>query len=166
MFCIASYQLVKDMTNGRILMIGKSKIVIGARSAIFAPISNLGIIIIDEEHDSSYKGDNSPRFNAKEIAHYLASKNNIPLVLGSATPDISTFQKAKEGKIELIMLSKRANNASLPGIEVVDLREELVAGNRSMISRSLNEKIKENIKNKKQTILFLNRRRFFYLCNV
>lgn len=148
------------------IKMGKSKIVIGARSAIFAPIDNLGIIIIDEEHDGSYKSETAPRFNAKEIAKYLAKKNDIPLVLGSATPDIGSFQKAKEGSSEIIKLSKRANNSKLPEIEVVDLREELAGGNRSMISRKLSEEIEKNIKNKKQTILFLNRRGFssFVMC--
>ena len=148
------------------IKMGKSSIVIGARSAIFAPIDNLGIIIIDEEHDSSYKSDQTPRFNAKEIAHYLATENDIPLVLGSATPDIVTFQKALTGKIELIKLSKRANNASLPEIEVIDLREELANGNRSMISARLHKEIENNLKSKKQTILFLNRRGFstFVMC--
>ncbi len=145
---------------------GKSKIVIGARSAIFAPISNLGIIIIDEEHDSSYKSEMNPRFNAKEISKYIAKQNNIPLVLGSATPDINTFYKAKNGTIELIKLTKRANNANLPQIEIVDLKQELANGNRSMISRKLYSKIEENICKKEQTILFLNRRGFstFVMC--
>jgi primosomal protein N' (replication factor Y) len=106
---------------------GESKIVIGARSAIFAPIENLGIIIIDEEHDTSYKSDQLPRYNAKEIAKYLAKEEDIPLVLGSATPDIGVFQKAEIGQIEFIKLSKRANNSELPKIEVIDLREELAA---------------------------------------
>ena len=75
---------------------------IGARSAIFAPMENLGIVIIDEEHDPSYKSDTTPRYNAKEIARYLCKNNNIPLVLGSATPDIDTFYKAQSGKIELL----------------------------------------------------------------
>lgn len=104
---------------------GKAKIVIGARSAIFAPLQNIGIIIIDEEHDSSYKSDMQPRFNAKEIASYFAKQGDFPLVLGSATPDMATFRKAEEGKIELIKLTKRANKSSLPNVEIVDLRQEL-----------------------------------------
>jgi primosomal protein N' (replication factor Y) len=148
------------------IKLGKSKIVIGARSAIFAPINNLGIIIIDEEHDSSYKSDQTPRFNAKEIAKFLSNQNNIPLVLGSATPDISNFQRAKMGKIEIIKLAKRANNSNLPEVEIIDLRQELADGNRSMISRKLKEEMETNLKNKKQTILFLNRRGFstFVMC--
>ena len=141
---------------------GECKIVIGARSAIFAPIKNLGIIIIDEEHDTSYKSDMAPRFNAKDIARYIAKKNDIPLVLGSATPDISTYYNEKN----IIKLTKRANNSRLPRVEIVDLRQELANGNRSIISEKLKEEIKKNLENKKQTILFLNRRGFstFVMC--
>lgn len=140
----------------------KYKILIGARSAIFAPIKNLGIIIIDEEHDSSYKSDMSPKYNAKEIAKYIAKKNDIPLVLGSATPEITTYSKSKN----IIELTKRANNSNLPTIEIVDLRKELANGNRSIISQKLHDEIEENLRNKKQTILFLNRRGFstFVMC--
>ena len=145
---------------------GECKIVIGARSAIFAPVQNLGLIIIDEEHDSSYKSETSPRYNAKELAGFIAKQNNIPLVLGSATPDICSFYKAQTGNIELITLTKRANKSSLPKVEVVDLRQELANGNRSILSVKLYSAIEENIKNKKQTILFLNRRGFstFVMC--
>jgi len=146
---------------------GEVKIVIGARSAIFAPVQNLGIIIIDEEHDSSYKSDTTPRYNAKDLAKYIAEKNNCPLVLGSATPDIETFYEAKEGKkCNLYTLSKRANEALLPEIELVDLRTELAMGNKSMLSFKLQEEIQKNLRNKKQTILFLNRRGYstFLLC--
>ena len=145
---------------------GEARIVIGARSAIFAPVKDLGIIIIDEEHDESYKSETNPRYNAKDIASYIAKKSNIPFVLGSATPDLKTYYKALNGKIELLELTKRANNSSLPDVEIVDLRQELANGNKSMISTSLHEKIEENLKNKRQTILFLNRRGFstFIMC--
>ncbi len=145
---------------------GEARIVIGARSAIFAPVCNLGIIIIDEEHDSSYKSEMAPRYNAKEVATQIAKYNNIPLLLGSATPDIVTFYKAQNEDIELLKLSKRANNSSLPNVEVVDLKQELANGNRTMISVKLYKLIQENLKNKKQTILFLNRRGFstFVMC--
>ena len=103
----------------------KIKIVIGARSAIFAPIENLGIIIIDEEHDSSYKSESSPKYNAKEVAKIIAKNSKCPLVLGSATPDINTYYNAKNGEIELLELTKRANNSNLPNVEVVDLKLEL-----------------------------------------
>ncbi len=104
---------------------GKAKIVIGARSAIFAPLNNLGIIIIDESHDSSYKSDMTPRYNAKDIAKYICKKNNSILLGGSATPDIVDYYRAQSGDIELLKLDKRANNASLPDIKIVDLRYEL-----------------------------------------
>ena len=145
---------------------GECKIVIGARSAIFAPIQNLGLIIIDEEHDSSYKSETNPRYNAKELAGYMAKKNNIPLVLGSATPDISTYYKAENNKIEMLKLTKRANESNLPKVNVIDLREELANGNRSILSRKLYEEIEKNLKDKKQTILFLNRRGYstFVMC--
>ncbi len=145
---------------------GEARIVIGARSAIFAPVCNLGIIIIDEEHDSSYKSEMVPRYNAKEVATQIAKYNNIPLLLGSATPDIVTFYKTQNEDIELLKLSKRANNSNLPNVEVVDLKQELANGNRTMISVKLYKLIQENLKNKKQTILFLNRRGFstFIMC--
>ena len=145
---------------------GQAKIVIGARSAIFAPALDLGIIIIDEEHDSSYKSESSPRYNAKEIAEQLCKNNNIPLILGSATPDINTFYKTQQNETTLLRLSKRANNSTLPKVEVVDLKMELATGNKSMFSKSLQEAMQENLKNKRQTILFLNRRGYstFIMC--
>ena len=145
---------------------GKAQIVIGARSAIFAPIENLGIIIIDEEHDSSYQSESTPQYDALEIARKIADEENIKLVLGSATPDTRTYKNALEGKIALIELTKRANNARLPEVEIVDLRDELANGNHNMISTKLKNEIQKNIESKNQTILFLNRRGFsnFIMC--
>ena len=145
---------------------GKAKIVIGARSAIFAPVENLGIIIIDEEHDNSYKSEMTPRYNVKDLARYLGKKYDVPIVYGSATPDMSTYYRALNEEVELLELTKRANDAELPKIEVVDLKQELSNGNRSMISMKLYQAIEENLKNKKQTILFLNRRGYstFIMC--
>ena len=145
---------------------GDAKIVIGARSAIFAPIENLGLIIIDEEHDESYKSETNPRYNVKDIASYIAKKNNAPIILGSATPDLKTYSKALCGKIKLIELTKRANNSNLPQVEIVDLRQELANGNKSMFSNKLYDMIKQTKEKKKQTILFLNRRGFstFVMC--
>lgn len=145
---------------------GEAKIVIGARSAIFAPLQNLGIIIIDEEHDQSYKSEMPPRYNAKEVAEELAKYNKIPLILGSATPDITTFYETQTKQTELLKLTRRANNSNLPNIQIVDLKQELANGNRTMISVKLHKLIEENLKNKKQTILFLNRRGFstFIMC--
>lgn len=144
----------------------KAKIVIGARSAIFAPMDNIGIIIIDEEHDLSYKSESSPRYNAKEIAQKISEINKNVLVLGSATPDINTFYKTQNGEIDILRLEKRANSSSLPKVEIVDLKNELAIGNRTMISNLLYNLILENLKNKRQTILFLNRRGFstFIMC--
>ncbi len=145
---------------------GEANIVIGARSAIFAPIINLGLIIMDEEHDDSYKSEMAPRYHAKEVARKLAKHAHIPLVLGSATPDITTFYKAKNKKITLLTLTKRANHSNLPKVEIVDLREELAIGNKTMLSRNLYQNMQENLNNKHQTILFLNRRGFstFIMC--
>ena len=144
----------------------KAKIIIGARSAIFAPTDNIGIIIIDEEHDSSYKSEAVPKYDAKEIAKKIAKENNCPLVLGSATPDIVTYNKACDEKITLLELTKRANNSKLPEVEIVDLKMELANGNRSMLSISLHDAIEKNLKDKRQTILFLNRRGYstFIMC--
>ena len=145
---------------------GEAKIVIGARSAIFAPVKNLGIIIIDEAHDGSYKSDMTPRYNAKDLARFIAKQNNIPLILGTATPDVCDYYKALNHDKELVELTKRANNASMPNIEVVDMRQELANGNRSMFSQSLQEKIAKNLERKQQTILFINRRGYstFIMC--
>ena len=145
---------------------GNAKIVIGARSAIFAPVKNLGIIIIDEEHDSSYKSDMTPRYNCKDLAKYIAEQSNCPLVLGSATPDLATYQKALNNDIAIFKLTKRANSSSLPKVDIVDLRNELAIGNKSMLSLKLQKEITKNLENKKQTILFLNRRGYstFVMC--
>ena len=144
----------------------KAKIVIGARSAIFAPFNNLGLIIIDEEHDSSYKSESSPRYSAIEVAKFVAKQKSIPLVLGSATPSINSFYKAQNNEITKLTLTKRANNSNLPRVEIVDLKQELALGNKSMISTSLLNEIEKNIKEKNQTILFLNRRGYstFIMC--
>ena len=146
---------------------GQAKIVIGARSAIFAPVENLGIIIIDEEHDASYKSESNPKYDAKQVATYMAKQNNCPLLLGSATPDINTYYKANELKeIELLKLTKRANNSELPKVEIIDLKQELANGNRSMLSNELYALIEENLQKRRQTILFLNRRGYstFIMC--
>lgn len=145
----------------------KAKIVIGARSAIFAPVKDLGIIIIDEEHDSSYKSEASPKYDAKEVAKKIAKQADVPLVLGSATPDLKTYYNSKEAqKITLLELTKRANNSNLPKVEIVDLKQELANGNRSMLSFDLYQAIEQNLKDKLQTILFLNRRGYstFIMC--
>ena len=144
----------------------KCRIVIGARSAIFAPLSNIGIIIIDEEHDTSYKSETSPKYDAKEVADYVAVTEEIPLVMGSATPDIVTYYKALNGEINLFELKNRVSKFGLPEVEIVDMREELATGNKTVFSRKLYYAMKEAIKNKEQIMLFLNRRGYstFIMC--
>ena len=145
---------------------GKAKIVIGARSALFAPIDKLGLIIIDEEHDSSYKSEMSPRYHAKEVSRKIAKENNIPLILGSATPELGSYYRAEKKEICLLELKNRANRGNLPEVEIVDLKKELANGNRSMISVRLYEEIRKNLEKRQQTILFLNRRGYstFVIC--
>lgn len=131
-------------------------IVIGARSAIFAPLTNLGCIIIDEEHSSTYKQENTPRYHAIDIALYRAKKYNIPLILGSATPSIENYTKAKLGKYHLLTLKKRVN-CNMPEVTLVDMKESIKCGNR-LFSKELYQKIVDRLEKKEQTILLLNRR--------
>lgn len=140
------------------IKMGKVNIVIGARSAIFAPLDNIGLVIIDEEHDTSYYSQTKPKYSTKDIAAYICKEENAVLVLGSATPEISTYNKAINGTIELFEMKNRAANAKLPQIELISLRDDRIMGNTSSISLALKEAIEENIKNKEQTMLFLNKR--------
>ena len=127
---------------------------------------NIGIIIIDEEHDDSYKSETIPKYNAKEVADYIAVHNNIPLVMGSATPDIKTYYEALNGSIKLLTLKERVSKSGLPNIEIVDMRDELATGNKTVFSRKLYFAMKDAIKNKEQIMLFLNRRGYstFVMC--
>jgi primosomal protein N' (replication factor Y) len=134
------------------------KVVVGARSAIFAPFENLGIIIIDEEHETSYKQEENPRYHARDVAIQRAKKYGCPVVLGSATPALESFARAKKGVFELLNLPSRMNSGPMPHVEVVDMREELREGNRSMFSRALMEKLKDRLDKQEQTVLFLNKR--------
>lgn len=139
---------------------GKAQIAVGARSAVFAPFSDLGLIIIDEEHETSYKSSRNPKYNTIEVAKKRCEIEGALLVLGSATPSIETYYKAKKGEIELLILPDRANKKELPQIEIVDMKEELDLGNKTIFSKKLYDGIVKNLKNKEQTILFLNRRGF------
>ncbi|SCG83512.1 primosomal protein N' (replication factor Y) (superfamily II helicase) [Proteiniborus sp. DW1] len=139
---------------------GEVQIVVGARSAIFAPFDKLAFIIIDEEHEASYKSSMNPKYNAIEVAEKRCEIEGATLVLGSATPSIESYYKAKQGEYKLIELPNRVNNKEMPKIEVIDMKKELDNGNKSMFSNSLYSSILENLRANKQTILFLNRRGF------
>ena len=134
------------------------RVAVGARSAIFAPFENLGIIIIDEEHETSYKQEDNPRYHARDVAIERARTHNCPVILGSATPSLETFARAKKGVYQLLTLSKRMNDQSLPTVDIVDMREELREGNRTMFSRLLYDKLQDRLMKKEQTVLFLNKR--------
>lgn len=142
----------------RSIKTGKVKLVVGARSAIFAPFKNLGLIIIDEEHENTYKSSQNPKYDTIEVAGKRCELENAILVLGTATPSIETYYKAQMGEYSLLELKTRANKNELPEVLLVDMREELNAGNKSIFSRALYNEIKNNLENRKQTILFLNRR--------
>lgn len=139
---------------------GDVDIVIGARSAVFAPLKNPGIIIVDEEHSDTYKSEMSPRYDAREIARFRAGQNGAALVLASATPSVEDYKRSISGEYERLILKNRANKSLLPEIFVCDMREELKNGNKSMISEMLKTEIEKNLEKKEQTILFLNRRGF------
>ena len=140
------------------LRTGEAKIAIGARSAIFAPMENLGVIIIDEEHDSSYSSESAPRYNTFDVALLRAKKNACKLVLGSATPSVETYKKAKDGEFSLIRLEKRINQRPLPEVVIADMRREVRRGNNSSFSTPLKEEMEKCLESGKQAILFLNRR--------
>ena len=140
------------------LRTGEAKIAIGARSAIFAPLENLGVIIVDEEHDSSYFSESSPRYSTFDVALLRAKYNKCKLVLGSATPSVETYKRAQDGEFGLIKLTKRINQRPLPEITIADMRREVRRGNNSAFSTVLKEEIEKCLENGKQTILFLNRR--------
>ncbi|MGG3738729.1 primosomal protein N' [Aeribacillus pallidus] len=142
------------------------KVVVGARSAIFAPFENIGIIIIDEEHETSYKQEENPRYHARDVAIYRGKFHGCPVVLGSATPSLESFARAQKNVYHLLTLSKRMNDRSLPDVSIVDMREELRKGNRSMFSTLLFEKLQDRLEKGQQTVLFLNRRGYssFVMC--
>ena len=137
---------------------GTARIVVGARSAVFAPVVDLGLIVIDEEHETSYKQEEHPRYHTREIAQWRANENGALLILGSATPSLESYYKAVNKRYNLLELKERYNGGQLPAVEVVDLRAELTAGNRSMFSRSLQIELTECLARGEQAILFLNRR--------
>ncbi|MED4124501.1 primosomal protein N' [Halalkalibacterium halodurans] len=142
------------------------QVVVGARSAIFAPFENLGIIIIDEEHESTYKQEEAPRYHARDVAMFRGRYHRCPVILGSATPALESYARAKKGVYTLLSLTERVNDRPMPTVEVVDMREELRGGNRSMFSEALFSKLKQRIERGEQSVLFLNRRGYstFVMC--
>ncbi len=145
---------------------GDAKIAIGARSCIFAPLDNVGLIVIDEEHDQSYFSESNPRYYTHDVARYLAYLNDCPLILGSATPSINSYYLAQTGVYKLINLPNRANNQTLPSMQIVDMLNEIRNGNTGIFSASLVEALKDCIANNKQAMLFINRRGYasFMMC--
>lgn len=139
---------------------GGADIIIGARSAVFAPADDIGIIIIDEEHEQSYKSEMQPRYSTHEVARFRAKQYGAVLLLASATPRVESYFDAVKGKIRLLKLEKRFNENAMPEVTVVDMRGELERGNRSILSECLRSEIEQNLLRGEQTILFLNRRGF------
>ena len=139
-------------------MRGEIDIMIGPRSALFTPFSDIGLIVIDEEHESAYNSEQSPRYHAKETAIYIAKEHKASVILGSATPSVETYYHALTGEYKLFTLSHRALGNELPKVYVEDLREELKSGNRSILSRRLKALIEDRLNNNKQVMLFLNKR--------
>ena len=146
----------------RRLRLGKARVVIGARSAVFAPIEDLKLIIIDEEHEPSYRSESNPEYTTDEVAIRRARLTGAGLVLGSATPKIVSFLRARQGAYKLLELRERINGIPMPDVEIVDMRSEFMAGNNSVFSRNLAEKIKACVTHGEQAILFLNRRGYSY----
>ncbi|MDA8212830.1 MAG: primosomal protein N' [Clostridia bacterium] len=142
------------------------EVVVGARSAVFAPFTRLGLVVIDEEHEGSYKQDEKPRYHARSVALKRAELEGAVVLLGSATPAVETFYQAENGNYRLITLRERVDNRPLPEVKIVDMRQELQEGNRSIFSELLARKIRDRLDKKEQTILFLNRRGFstFVVC--
>lgn len=148
------------------MITGKARVVIGARSAVFAPLKNIGVIIIDEEHETSYKSDIHPKYTAHEIARMRANIEGASLILASATPSVESYIKAKNGIYQLVVMPNRLFGLKLPNVEIVDMREEIVQGNRTIFSRLLYNEIKDVLAKGKQVMLFINRRGYstFVMC--
>jgi len=148
------------------ILAGLKRIVIGARSAVFAPLLNLRLIILDEEHDSAYKQDENPKYHARDVARKRMEQLKGVVLLGSATPSLEAYAAAQSGKIRMLTMTRRIGESILPPVEIVDMREELIQGNRSMFSLLLQQKLRERLERGEQSMLFLNRRGFstFVVC--
>lgn len=145
---------------------GQVKVVIGARSAVFAPFTRLGLIIIDEEHESSYKQEESPKYNARQVAAERARMSGASVVLGSATPSLESWNEAERGNYRLLVMKERVEGRPMPAVNIVDMRQEMYEGNRSMFSRALHQAIADRLERKEQSVLLLNRRGYstFVMC--
>ena len=139
---------------------GEIDVIIGPRSALFTPFSNPGVIVIDEEHEHSYKNESMPKYQTRDVAEEIARMHGAALVLGSATPSMESYYRAKNGDIRLFRLHERLTGGTLPMVETVDMRQELREGNRSILSRSLYSKIEDRLRKGQQSMLFINRRGF------
>ena len=137
---------------------GEIDVIIGPRSALFTPFPRLGVIIMDEEHENSYKSESSPKYHARETAEEVARLSGASLILGSATPSLESYYRAETGVYKLFALKERLTGGSLPRVHTVDLRLELREGNRSIFSRKLQELLADRLEKGEQSILFLNRR--------
>jgi primosomal protein N' (replication factor Y) len=140
------------------ILAGHKRIVIGTRSAVFAPLLNLRLIILDEEHDGAYKQDENPKYHARDVARKRMEQLKGVVLLGSATPSLEAYAAAQSGKIRMLTMTRRIGESILPPVEIVDMREELIQGNRSMFSLLLQQKLRERIERGEQAMLFLNRR--------
>ena len=146
------YRRIKDL---------KAKVVIGTRSAVFSPLTNIGLIVIDEEQEDSYKQENEPRYKTFDIALKRCEYNNAKLILGSATPTLESYAKAKIGRYELVELLDRVNNKKMPKVYVVDMKDEIKTGN-SILSRVAIDLIEDRLRNKEQIMILINRRGYYY----
>lgn len=144
---------------------GEVSVIMGARSAVFAPVPKLGLVILDEEHETSYQQDVTPKYHAREVAIVRGFLNKTTVILGSATPSLESYYKASRGKYKLLEMQNRVEQQKLPKVLIADLREELKRGNASLFSRLLQEKLRDRLAKKEQSILFLNRRGFANLYN-
>ncbi|SUK82158.1 primosomal protein N' [Staphylococcus aureus] len=166
LYYILAYLMEKRYDEWQKIRDGRARVSVGARSSVFAPFKNLGLIIIDEEHESTYKQEDYPRYHAREIAQWRSEYHHCPVILGSATPCLESYARAEKGVYHLLSLPNRVNQQALPEIDIVDMREELSEGNRSMFSKDLREAIQLRLDRQEQVVLFLNRRGYasFMLC--
>ena len=137
---------------------GESRVVIGARSAVFSPVRNLGLIVVDEEHESTYISDHHPRYDAREVASTRCEQEKATLILASATPSILSFARARRGDYMLLEMPRRVKDRPLPEVDIVDMRDELESGNRTVLSGKLRKALKDCIAHGEQAMLLMNRR--------